>query len=70
MQNNQFKKIALSIFYTILIVFVIYAIINLGIPKWRPGAMEAVKGITPLIPHPVDNSFPSGHALFVGALLV
>ncbi len=32
--------------------------------------MEAVKGIMPLIPHPVDNSFPSGHALFTGALLV
>jgi membrane-associated phospholipid phosphatase len=26
--------------------------------------------IAPLIPHPIDNSFPSGHALFSGSLFV
>ena len=68
-KNDEYKKIALSIFFTIVTVFIFYAIINLGIPQWRPGAMEAVQGILPLIPHPIDNSFPSGHALFTGSLL-
>ncbi len=68
--NNEYKKIALAIFFTIVSVFIVYAVINLGIPQWRPGAIEAVHGIPPLIPHPIDNSFPSGHALFMGALLV
>ena len=54
---------------TIIGVFVIYSVINLGIPQWRPGAME-LSGATALIPHPTDNSFPSGHALFSAALLV
>ncbi|MBX9809421.1 phosphatase PAP2 family protein [Candidatus Gracilibacteria bacterium] len=67
--DNSYKKIALSIFYTIVLVFIFYAIINLGIPKWRLGAMEIPGAIMPLIPHPADNSFPSGHALFTGALL-
>ena len=31
--------------------------------------MEISGAIAPLIPHPVDNSFPSGHALFTAALL-
>ena len=69
-KNNDYKKKALSIFFTIMAVFILYALINLGIPQWRPGAMEAVHGIAPLIPHPIDNSFPSGHALFTWALLV
>ncbi len=43
--------------------------INLALPKWRPGATEMAGAIAPLIPHPIDNSFPSGHALFTGALL-
>lgn len=68
-KNNEYKKKALAIFFTIVTVFILYAIINLGIPQWRPGAMEAVQGIAPLIPHPIDNSFPSGHALFAWALL-
>jgi membrane-associated phospholipid phosphatase len=50
-------------------VFVLYAIVNLAIPQWRPGAME-ISGAHALIPHPTDNSFPSGHALFTGALLI
>lgn len=69
-KNNEYKKIALALFFTIVCVFVVYAIINLGVRQWRPGAIEAVGGIAPLIPHPIDNSFPSGHALFTGALLV
>lgn len=68
-KSIEYKKIALSIFFTIITVFVLYAIINLGMYQWRPGAMEAVHGITPLIPHPIDNSFPSGHALFTASLL-
>jgi undecaprenyl-diphosphatase len=69
-RDNQYKRTALAIFITIVSVFVLYAIINLGIPKWRPGATEMAGAIAPLIPHPIDNSFPSGHALFTGALLV
>lgn len=68
-KNNKYKKNAIAIFLTIITIFILYAIINLGIPPWRPGAMEAVQGIAPLIPHPIDNSFPSGHALFTGALM-
>lgn len=68
-KDNEYKKIALTIFFTIVMVFIIYAIINLGIPKWRLWAMEIPGAIMPLIPHPADNSFPSGHALFTGALL-
>jgi membrane-associated phospholipid phosphatase len=67
--DNEYKKNALRIFMTIIGVFVIYSVINLGIPQWRPGAME-LSGATALIPHPTDNSFPSGHALFSAALLV
>lgn len=69
-KDHKYKRIALSIFYTIIFVFLIYAIVNLGIPKWRLWAMEIPGAIAPLIPHPIDNSFPSGHALFTGALMV
>jgi membrane-associated phospholipid phosphatase len=68
-QKNKYKQIALALFWTITSVFVVYAIMNLGIPQWRPGAME-ISGAHALIPHPTDNSFPSGHALFTGALLI
>ncbi|MBP6981322.1 phosphatase PAP2 family protein, partial [Candidatus Gracilibacteria bacterium] len=48
-----------------------YSIINLGLPQdWRESPQVVANGIKPLIPHPVDNSFPSGHALFTAALLV
>lgn len=67
--NNEYKKMALRIFVGIIGVFVLYSIINLGMPQWRPGAME-LSGATALIPHPTDNSFPSGHALFSAALIV
>lgn len=69
-KDNEYKKIALAIFFTIICVFILYAIINLGMHQWRPGAIEAVHGIPPLIPHPIDNSFPSGHALFAWGLIV
>ncbi len=69
-KNNDYKKIALAIFITIISVFALYAIVNLALPKWRPGATEMAGAIAPLIPHPIDNSFPSGHALFTGALLI
>lgn len=68
-KNNEYKKIALTIFFTIVTIFIFYAIINIWIPKWRLGAMEIPGSIRPLIPHPIDNSFPSGHALFTAALL-
>lgn len=69
-RDDQYKRIALAIFITIVSVFIVYAIINLGLPKWRLGATEIPGAIAPLISHPIDNSFPSGHALFTGALLV
>lgn len=69
-KDYKYKRIALSVFYTIVLVFLVYAVINLGIPKWRLGAMEIPWAIAPLIPHPIDNSFPSGHALFTIAFLV
>jgi undecaprenyl-diphosphatase len=68
-KNDNLKVIALQIFSTIILVFILYAIINFGIPKWRPSPQEVVWGIVALIPHPIDNSFPSGHALFSWALL-
>ncbi len=35
-RDDQYKRLALAIFVTIVSVFVLYAIINLGVPKWRP----------------------------------
>lgn len=70
--DNSYKIITLQIFALIASVFIIYSIVNLGVPEWRPHPSEVLNGtnIKPLIPHPTDNSFPSGHALFSGALLV
>lgn len=68
-KTNTPKLSALEIFTTIILTFGLYAIINLGVPQWRIGAME-LTGATALIPHPIDNSFPSGHALFTAALIV
>lgn len=69
LHNNEYKKISLRIFTCVIWVFIFYSIINLGLPQWRPGAME-ISGATALIPHPTDNSFPSGHALFSAAIIV
>jgi hypothetical protein len=57
-EDNRYKVIAMSIFSTIILTFLLYTIINLGLPQWRPGGME-LTGATALIPHPIDNSFPS-----------
>lgn len=53
-----------------MLTFIIHACINLGVPQWRLGPQDVVGGIKPLIPHPIDNSFPSGHALFTTAALM
>jgi membrane-associated phospholipid phosphatase len=68
-EDNRYKVISLSIFSTIILTFLFYTIINLGLPEWRPGGME-LTGARALIPHPTDNSFPSGHALFTWAALL
>lgn len=68
--NDEQKKIdALRIFFGIVLVFGIYSIINFWFPQFRPNPQEVAGGIAPLIPHPIDNSFPSGHSLFSGAML-
>ncbi len=69
-KNIEYKYIALKIFFLIVLVFLVYGIINFGIPQWRPSPADVVGWIKPLIPHPSDNSFPSGHALFSTALIV
>jgi undecaprenyl-diphosphatase len=45
-------------------------VINFGIDTWRPSPQNVVWGLAPLIPHPLDNSFPSWHALFTAAFLI
>ena len=64
------KRQSLRVFVTIVTVFVIYGIVNLWLPQWRPSPDEVAWGIAPLIPHPIGNSFPSGHALFSVALFI
>ena len=68
--DNRYKVWALEIFFIVILTFVLHFLINLGVPQWRPGPENVVGGIAPLIPHPIDNSFPSGHALFSMAFLV
>jgi undecaprenyl-diphosphatase len=68
-EDNRYKVTALSIFATVILTFILYTIVNLGLPEWRDGAMK-LSWATALIPHPTDNSFPSGHALFTGAVLM
>ncbi|GAB0175311.1 MAG: undecaprenyl-diphosphatase [Candidatus Altimarinota bacterium] len=68
--DNRYKLAALMIFSTIILTFTVYTLINFGFDKWRPSPQDVVGGIKPLIPHPLDNSFPSGHALFTGAFLI
>ncbi|MDD2694172.1 MAG: phosphatase PAP2 family protein [Candidatus Gracilibacteria bacterium] len=69
-KNNQYRTWALEIFFIIILTFIVHAIINLGVPQWRMSPQEVAGGFKPLIPHPIDNSFPSGHALFTASLLV
>lgn len=70
-KNPDYQIMALQIFGLIISVFVIYTIINLAVPQWRehPHSFLSNSHITPLIPHPTDNSFPSGHALFSAAAI-
>ena len=63
--NNQYKVDALMIFYSIGFAFLVYIVLNLGLP-FRPRP-ETVSTIRPLVDHLPDNSFPSGHAIFAGA---
>ncbi|EKE28634.1 MAG: hypothetical protein ACD_3C00037G0025 [uncultured bacterium (gcode 4)] len=64
-KDDEFKKTALIIFYTIAYSFLLYVIIN----KWFPvrPRPETVSSIRPLIDHLPDNSFPSWHAIFAWA---
>lgn len=70
-KNDAYKIRALQIFGLIIAVFLIYAIVNLMVPQWRehPHSFLKHSAIDPLIPHPTDNSFPSGHALFSAAAI-
>jgi membrane-associated phospholipid phosphatase len=69
-KDNAPKIWALQIFFTVIFTFFFYTVANFGIDKWRPSPGEVAWAIAPLIPHPLDNSFPSGHALFTAALIV
>lgn len=68
--DTRYRVWALEIFFVIILTFILHAIVNLGIPQWRVSPQLVAGGINPIIPHPIDNSFPSGHALFTIALLV
>lgn len=63
-KNETHKRNALRIFFLIILIFMIYSILNLGIPQWRESPQIVAWGIKPLIPRPIDNSFPSWHAIF------
>jgi undecaprenyl-diphosphatase len=68
--DNRYKVAALMIFFTIIFTFVVYSIINLWFGAFRPNPQTILEWVKPLINHPTDNSFPSGHALFTGAFIV
>lgn len=64
-KNNGPKHVALDLFWHVLGAFIIYWIINQLLPvRPRP---ETIGSIPALITHLPDNSFPSGHAMFLGA---
>ncbi|MDD2745697.1 MAG: phosphatase PAP2 family protein [Candidatus Gracilibacteria bacterium] len=63
-----YKIIALDIFYAIMLAFLVYWILQFGLPM-RPRP-ESITSLPPLINHLPDNSFPSGHAIFAGASVV
>lgn len=67
-RDNRFKTEALMMLYSIGFAFLIYVVLNLGLPfRARP---ETVSAIEPLIKHLPDNSFPSGHAIFAGSSIL
>ena len=39
-KKKEYKIYALEIFFTIVLTFVIYTIVNLGIPQWRISPQE------------------------------
>lgn len=64
-KDYEYKKKALMIFYSIAFCFVIYVIFNQFLPvRPRP---ELFSKFPPLIDHLPDNSFPSGHAIFMAS---
>lgn len=67
-RDNRFKTEALMMLYSIGFAFLIYVVLNLGLP-FRPRP-ETVSTIEPLIKHLPDNSFPSGHAIFAGSSIL
>lgn len=69
-QDNRYRVWALEIFFIVILTFILHAIINFWVPQWRMWPQDVVGGVAPLIPHPIDNSFPSGHALFTAAFVV
>ncbi len=59
------KRQSLDIFYTIMIMFGIYLVLDIFLPiRERP---ELASKIRSLVHHLPDNSFPSGHAIFAAA---
>lgn len=67
-RQDSFKEEALMMFYSIGFAFLVYIILNIGLPvRPRP---ETVSAIRPLVDHLPDNSFPSGHAIFFGASML
>ncbi len=59
------KHVALDLFWHVAGAFIIYSIINQILPvRPRP---ETIGSLPALISHLPDNSFPSGHAIFLGA---
>lgn len=67
-KQDSFKIEALRIFFVIAGAFLVYMLLNLGLPmRARP---ETVTAIAPMIAHLPDNSFPSGHAIFASASVV
>lgn len=67
--DNRYKRQSLILFYGITLSFAFYAIINFFLPQFRTSPQTVVTMLTPIIDHPLDNSFPSGHAIFGGAFL-
>lgn len=64
-KNDRYKIDALMMLYSIGFAFLVYIVLNLGLP-FRPRP-ETVSSIRPLVDHLPDNSFPSGHGIFAGA---
>lgn len=67
-KDDTKKENALLIFYSIIFSFIIYMLLNVGLPiRPRP---ETVTSIRPLVDHLPDNSFPSWHWIFAWAAVI